>query len=60
MTDEEYEKFIEDFNKTMLSGGDLEAKTTDLGNGVAATIYQRKDADPKVKIKKEILTPKTH
>ena len=53
MTDEEYEKFIEDFNKTMLSGGDLEAKTTELGNGVAATVYQRKDADPKLRVKRK-------
>tara|TARA_R110002020_G_scaffold210959_1_gene417190 strand:- start:571 stop:741 length:171 start_codon:yes stop_codon:yes gene_type:complete len=53
MTDEEYEKWIKDFNKTMLSGGDLEAKTTDLGNGVAATVYQRKDADPKLRVKRK-------
>jgi hypothetical protein len=53
MTDEEYEKWIKDFNKTMLSGGDLEAKTTDLGNGVEATVYQRKDADPKVRVKRK-------
>ena len=51
MTDEEYEKWIEEFDKTMLSGGELEAKTTELGDGVAATVYQRKDADPKVKVK---------
>ena len=32
----------------MLKGGELEAKTTDLGDGVSATVYQRKDADPKI------------
>ena len=48
MTDEEYEKWIKDFDKTMLKGGELEAKTTDLGDGVSATVYQRKDADPKI------------
>ena len=48
MTDEEYEKWIKEFDKTMLEGGELEAKTTDLGDGVAATVYQRKDADPKI------------
>jgi len=48
MTDEEYEKWIKDFDKTMLEGGELEAKTTELGDGVAATVYQRKDADPKI------------
>ena len=51
MTDEEYEKWIKDFDKTMLKGGELEAKTTDLGDGVAATVYQRKDADPKINFK---------
>ena len=51
MTDEEYEKWIKDFDKTMLKGGELEAKTTELGDGVSATVYQRKDADPKVKVK---------
>ena len=51
MTDEEYEKWIKDFDKTMLKGGELEAKTTDLGDGVAATVYHRKDAHPKVKVK---------
>ena len=48
MTDEEYEKWIKDFDKTMLKGGELEAKTTELGDGVSATVYQRKDADPKI------------
>ena len=48
MTDEEYEKWIKDFDKTMLEGGELEAKTTELGDGVSATVYQRKDADPKI------------
>ena len=48
MTDDEYEKWIKDFDKTMLKGGELEAKTTDLGDGVSATVYQRKDADPKI------------
>ena len=48
MTDEEYEKWIKDFDKTMLEGDELEAKTTELGDGVAATVYQRKDADPKI------------
>ena len=47
MTDEEYEKFIKDFNETMLSEGDVEAKTIDLGGDVAATIYKLKDADLK-------------
>jgi len=48
MTDEEYEKWIKDFDKTMLEGDELEAKTTELGDGVSATVYQRKDADPKI------------
>ena len=51
MTDEEYEKWIEEFDKTMLEGDELEAKTTELGDGVAATVYQRKDADPKINFK---------
>jgi len=48
MTDEEYKKWIEEFDKTMLEGDELEAKTTELGDGVSATVYQRKDADPKI------------
>ena len=48
MTDEEYKKWIKDFDKTMLEGDELEAKTTELGDGVSATVYQRKDADPKI------------
>jgi len=50
MTDEEYAAWFKNFHNTMVEGGKVEATITQLADGVEATVYQLKDAYPKVNI----------
>ena len=53
MTDEEYEVWLKDFNETMVDGGEVEAKTTQLGD-MEMTVYRGKDTKPKVEVSGKI------
>ena len=56
MTEEEYQKWLSEFGEAMVEDNEVEAKTTELGNGMKLTVYQPKESDVKMAFKDNKIT----